>query len=160
MRSVSGQETATLGFGRRNGFTMVELAIVAAIFIMVLAILTPFINLVKDWADVVNCGHNLRQISLGLHSYAADHHGAFPAGLRELYPDYVKSEKFFYCPAAQHGKGSGEVSYVYTSGLKESSPAKTIIVSDNDENHSGIGRNTVRVDGSVQWERFKKDTQR
>lgn len=139
MRSVRG----------KKGFTLVEIAIVAAIFILVVIALSPFMHMVKDWANSVNCAHNLREISLGLHEYAADHKGAFPAGLKDLYPTYVKNEGFFYCPAVKRTNRTGESDYDYLPGLTESSPANAIIVRDKDGNHAKSGKNVLRINGSL-----------
>lgn len=144
----------------KDGFTMVELAIVAVIFVLVIIALTPFIHLAKDWANTVDCAHNLRKISLGLHAYAADHNGMFPSGLKELYPAYVENEKFFYCPAAKHDNKAGENGYDYMPGLTESSAPGVIIARDKEGNHAKLGMNVLKVNGSLEWIRYKKEISR
>jgi len=157
MRPLSGGDMAFFGFGEKKGFTLVEIAIVAAIFLLVVVVLSPFIHLVKDWAQVVSCTHNLRQISLGLHAYANDHNGLFPASLKELYPEYVKNKNFFSCPGAKHFRGGDEAAYEYTAGLTRSSKAATIIVQDRGGNHANSGKNILKINGSLEWVRSKKD---
>ena len=133
-----------------QGFTIIELVFVAVIFLIVTAVLTPFVKMAHQRAHIVNCGNNLRKMSLGLHRYAADHNGSFPASLMELYPDYVEDEKTFNCPANKTVGTKQKPNYVYTTGFNESSPLKTVIVQDQDGNHKRRGKNILRINGSVE----------
>jgi prepilin-type N-terminal cleavage/methylation domain-containing protein len=136
-----------------RGFTLVELAVVIAIFLLTAAFLAPIVRMTQERAARINCANNVRRLSLGIHLYASDHGGAFPAALGELYPKYVKDERVFDCPAANPHGTAGKPDYDYTAGLTESSPASEIIICDADSNHKGQGRNISRVDGSVEWVR-------
>lgn len=135
---------------RDRGFTIIELIFVVVIFLIMTAVLAPFVRMAHQRAHIVNCGNNLRKISLGLHEYAADHNGSFPVSLSELYPDYVGDEKTFNCPANKTVGTKQKPNYVYTTGLNESSPLKTVIVQDQDGNHKKRGKNILRINGSVE----------
>lgn len=136
---------------RRGGFTVVELVIVILIFLMMFGALTPFVRIARRRVNKAVCVHNMRQISLALHSYAVDHENAFPLTLGTLYPEYIKDEGVFDCPATRH-RGTGlQPNYDYAAGFTETSPPKEIIMRDHDGNHKRSGKNVLRVDGSIDW---------
>ena len=135
----------------RRGFTLVELLIVVTVFVITFALLTPFINKMRARADVIKCSANVRLLSLGLHMYAADHDDAFPPDLGSLYPGHVKEEKVFDCPASKFIGTAARSDYEYISGLSEASGLAEVIIYDRDGNHNNLGRNVVRVNGSVEW---------
>jgi type II secretory pathway pseudopilin PulG len=136
----------------RRAVTLVELLLVIVIFVITFAALTPLVNKMKERANMIKCMNNARSISLALHMYAADHGEAFPGTLEELYPLYIKNEKIFDCPASQVRGTSKEPGYVYVAGLTESSDGAGVILYDKDGNHRKLGRNIVRVNGSVELE--------
>ncbi|MDP3790459.1 MAG: prepilin-type N-terminal cleavage/methylation domain-containing protein [Candidatus Omnitrophota bacterium] len=131
--------------------TLVELLIVVVIFTLTFAALTPLVNKMKERSNIIKCSNNARMVSLGLHMYAADHDETFPGSLTQLYPEYIKKEKIFDCPAGSVRGTTEEASYEYISGLTESSSGTEVILYDKDGNHGKLGRNLVRVNGSVEW---------
>jgi len=135
----------------RRGFTLVELLIVVTVFVITFALLTPFVNKMRERADVLKCSANVRFLSLALHMYAADHNDEFPPDLGSLYPRYVKEEKVFDCPASKFIGTAAESDYEYVTGLSELSGPLEVIIYDRDGNHGNLGRNVVRVNGSVEW---------
>jgi prepilin-type N-terminal cleavage/methylation domain-containing protein len=135
----------------RRGFTLVELLIVITVFVITFALLTPFVNKMRERADRIKCSANVRLLSLALHMYAADHDEAFPPDLGSLYPRYVKEESVFDCPASKFTGTADKSDYEYIPGLSESSDLTEVIIYDRDGNHGGLGRNVVRVNGSVEW---------
>ncbi len=134
-----------------TGVTIIELLVVVCIFLLMVALLTPFVNMAKRRWQRMECANNLREISLALHSYAADHNDAFPARLGELYPNYVSRETAFDCPAIKNIGTVEAPDYEYAAGLTEMSPPKETIVRDKDGNHRKTGKNILRTDGSVEW---------
>lgn len=137
----------------RKGFTLAELLIVVTVFAITFALLTPFVNKMRERADVIKCEANARLLSLALHMYAADHDDAFPPELGNLYPGYVKEEKIFDCPASKLIGTAAKSDYEYVPGLSEASQPAEVIIYDRDGNHGSLGRNIVRVNGSVEWVR-------
>jgi type II secretory pathway pseudopilin PulG len=138
---------------KKAGFTIIELLIVAAMFFIMIGALAPFVKMARARAAKMQCANKLREISLGLHAYAADHNDVFPAKLSDLYPNYISNERTFDCPASKTDGTSKVPDYSYASNLRESSDAKEAIVADLDGNHKKSGKNILRVDGSVEWVR-------
>jgi competence protein ComGC len=138
---------------KKAGFTIMELLIVTAMFFVMIGILAPFVKMTRARAAKMQCANNLREISLGLHAYAADHNDVFPAKLSDLYPNYVVNEKTFDCPSSKAEGTSKKPDYSYADNLRESSDMNEAIVADLDGNHKKSGKNILRVSGSVKWVR-------
>ncbi len=60
-----------------RGFTLIELVVVTAVILVVLAILLPAVQSARESVRRLHCGNNLRQIGIALHSYHSIH-DSFP----------------------------------------------------------------------------------
>ncbi|TVP79760.1 MAG: type II secretion system protein [Puniceicoccaceae bacterium] len=61
-----------------GGFTLIELLVVSAVIGILASVLVPAMQGVRSSAEKANCASNMRQIGLGIRSYANEHSGRLP----------------------------------------------------------------------------------
>jgi prepilin-type N-terminal cleavage/methylation domain-containing protein/prepilin-type processing-associated H-X9-DG protein len=104
-----------------RGFTLIELLVVIAIIAILIGLLVPAVQKVREAAARLQCTNNLKQMSLATINCADQHQGLLPPG-DGLYPSPIPSNLNSYASVFFHILPYIEQDNAYNSTLQASDP--------------------------------------
>ena len=108
MKFTQTTRTRKVLYKNSAGFTLVEILIVLAVIVILVAILVPVFTRVRERGYRATCQSNLHQIGLAMQQYVQDNNGSYPGETSRtsgwtvgLFP-YLKNDTVYNCPTEEN----------------------------------------------------------